>query len=170
MEVSFEEAYNILQKGQVLGVGTDTVYGLAVLPEYLDKLYVLKKRPKNKKIVKMIYNVSQIRQVDDFSLDELRKITQKYWPGTNTLIFFKNGELESFRIPKDQVLLNFLEKFNLELYVTSANMSGQKESTTKKEFFQKFPEIPLLDNTNIQNSKTPSNIYKILKNNIIKMR
>lgn len=168
---NIEKIIENLEKGLVIGVPTDTVYGFATLEQNSAKIYDLKQRNKNKKLISFIHDWHQIGQVDEFTNDELKNITEKYWPGNNTLIFKQKGSLVSYRIPQENNTLRLLKKINKPLVTTSANLSGEPPILTKMDFLSKFEHIMLLEEK-IETKKTgiPSNIYIISKNSSKKIR
>lgn len=167
MIVTEKEAIKLLDEGNVIGVATDTVYGLAVNEENIKKLFDIKKRPMEKKIVRMVSSIDYFSKLDE----KLKKSMEKNWPGAVTYIFEINGTFESFRIPNEPNLLSLLNKYQKPLYVTSANISGEVECKTKDEFKKKFPTLPLLKEVKeINKSNEPSRIYKYEDGKFIQIR
>ncbi len=166
-----EEIIKALLDGEVVGMATDTIYALATLKENSDKIYEIKNRDKTKKLITFIPNYKNIGQTDEFNTNELKEISDKYWPGNNTLIFLQNQELISYRIPDDQNIISLLNNLKKDILTTSANISGEKPCTTKDEFLKRFPNIKLL-NEEFESKKTnkPSKIYIIKKEGIKKIR
>lgn len=166
-----QEIIQALQNGEVVGIPTDTVYGLAVLKDSAEMIYELKNRDRAKKLITFIKKPEQIGPVDEFTYEELVTITKKYWPGNNTLIFSQENEDVAYRIPKEINVLNILEDLDDSLLTTSANISGFAPCLTAEEFLKTFPMIKLLEEKQ-QSIKTnkPSNIYIIKKKGIKKIR
>ncbi|MEE3928598.1 Sua5/YciO/YrdC/YwlC family protein [Mycoplasmopsis ciconiae] len=136
---------------------TDTVTGIGckIDSKSLEKLYQLKKRPIDKKIMILAGRVEDILNCDNF--DEKQKcfiaeFNKKYWPGQYSLIINDQG----YRIPNNKRLIDFLIT-NGPLYATSANISGQKpiQITEAKKI---FPEVKnVYDFGKVTNK--PSDIY-----------
>ena len=160
MVIKLNEAIEKLEAGQVVGVPTDTVYGFACLDFAIDKIYELKGRGRDKKIIRMVSKKEMLNVRDQ----DLLKLMNEVWPGQTTLIFDYEGSMESFRIPKEENLLNLLSEVKKQLYVTSANESGETACLTKEEFEIRFPNVPLLEEVlECSKSNTPSKI--LLYNN-----
>lgn len=140
MICNIREAEILLKKGQVIGVPTDTVYGLASLEEYEYKIYQIKGRNRKKKLITMLSNEEELK-VDN----KLRKEFTKNWPGKVTYIFEEFGRLISYRKPNEPNLQRLLSRENIRLKTTSANISGNEPCLTKEEFEETFPSIPLLE-------------------------
>lgn len=171
MIVNINQAIKLLNQGEVIGIPTDTVYGFATIENSKDKIYTLKQRDKSKKLINFIWNKKQIGKVDDLDENEVDNIVEQYWPGANTLIFKQNNHLNSYRIPNNKNILELLKSINCKLLTTSANISGETPCLNAKEFVDKFPNIPLLEEKyKQQNSETPSKIYIISKDSIERIR
>lgn len=99
---------------------TDTVCGIGgpINDETLNKLYVLKHRPANKKIMILVGSIEQARQFKQWN-NEADEFAKKYWPGNYSIVVNNQG----FRMPNQQGLINFLLDKG-PMYVTSANISG----------------------------------------------
>lgn len=141
-KISLEEAFERLSNGEVIGVYTDTVLGLACTIENKDKIYDLKQRRKELKLIKMIHSHEQLNLKDEILLSKIKEV----WPGPTTLIFDDNYGYNSYRVPNNDTLLMLLKKLNKPLFVTSANISGQEVCKDDSEFFKVFGGIKLLDN------------------------
>ncbi len=162
MDITIDEAIKRLCAGDVIGVPTDTVYGLSSLVEYGEKIYDVKKRESSKKLVTMISNQESLDVTDDILLEKMNEV----WPGAVTLIFNHNNEMTSYRIPNEPNLLKLLDKLGKPIFTTSANISGQEPCLTREQFHQTFPNIGLLNEDVISSKSTiPSEIY-IYDNNL----
>ncbi len=165
------EIIKALKAGEVVGIPTDTVYGFAVLNEFSDKVYALKKRPKHKKLISFVPSVSFVGEVDDLSNEDVCAFASKYWPGPNTLIFNKGGELTSFRIPNEKNVLSLLDNLGSIILTTSANISGEDTCLSKEDFEKTFPDIKLLEERYVsQKQNQASNIYVITCEGVKKIR
>lgn len=167
MNITIDEAIKALNDGLVIGVPTDTVYGLSSLTEYGEKIYEVKNRDRAKKLVTILSDVSQINVTNQILLDKMKEV----WPGPVTLIFDYEGEMTSFRIPDEPNLLNLINKLGKPIYTTSANISGKEPCLTRNEFISEFPEIGLLDEDLISvKSSIPSEIYVFENNKFERIR
>lgn len=134
---AIDRAREALAAGEVVGVPTDTVYGLAVDPwneKAVERLYRLKGRPEAKPIGLLAASTRQADEVVDLqSAGDL----VAHWPGALTLVvkpkvlipdWVGNAALGTvgIRVP-DQPLLRELLEVTGPLAVTSANRTGQPE-------------------------------------------
>ncbi len=153
--INIDEAVKQLNKGNVVGIPTDTVYGLAATIDNIGKLYEIKHRDNNKKI---IYLIDDINKIDNLKKEDIELIST-YWPGNNSIIIDDQG----YRIPKHQDVIELIKQLGKPIAVTSANISGQEVVKTQKEFSEVFVDIDLLkDNINNMSFKA-SNVYRYHK-------
>ncbi len=156
MDISINQAAELLRSGEVIGVPTDTIYGVSSLTDFGDKIYEVKKRDRSKKLVTMISDVSQINVTDKVLLDKMNEV----WPGAVTLIFDYEGEMTSFRIPAEPNLLKLIDKVGKPIFTTSANISGEEPCLSRQQFKRVFPEMGLLEELIVApKSSVPSEIY-----------
>ncbi len=160
MDLSTAAAINALNEGKVIGVPTDTVYGLSSLCEYGSELYNIKKRDKSKKLITMLHSIEQINISDPILLNMMKDV----WPGAVTLIFEYEGDMRSFRIPNESNLLKLLKLLKKPIYTTSANISGCDDVITREQFKQVFPNIGLLKEESINKKSTVPSTILIYKN------
>lgn len=135
-------AAQLLKQGGVIVLPTDTVYGLAVhpdFPEALDRLYAMKKRPRQLNLPIM---VAAIKDMEDLGVEinerAYRLLNSPYVPGALTVAvgfvdrprvdWLAGREEVAIRIPNDEHLLAIL-RLTGPLLVTSANASGQDTPT-----------------------------------------
>lgn len=148
-----EEIAQALLAGKVIAFPTDTVYGLGCIygnTESFDRLKKAKKRPESKSVPMMCADLEHARRIVKVGERE-KNIAEKLMPGALTLILeatddlnrvFTNGKsTAAVRIPDTPWLLEVMEKVQLPLMVTSANLSGQPAALSAKEAEDMLPEI-----------------------------
>jgi L-threonylcarbamoyladenylate synthase len=129
-----------LQCGKVVGIPTDTFYGLAVDPVNLravERIYEIKTRLKHKPLSLLIASAAQAyglaRELDSrFDL-----LAERFWPGPLTLIVRAGSRLPlrstantgnvALRVPDAMIPRTIVEKFGLPITATSANLQGLPE-------------------------------------------
>ncbi|MEM1121875.1 MAG: tRNA (adenosine(37)-N6)-threonylcarbamoyltransferase complex transferase subunit TsaD [Bacteroidota bacterium] len=128
-----------LLNGGVVVMPTDTVYGLAVspnFPEAVEKLYKLKGRPRSQPLPIMVAKKEQLLPLGlDVNKAATNIVNSEYVPGAVTLIlgfqdtpkvdWLIGREEVGVRIPNDERMLKVLEKTG-PLLVTSANRHSEK--------------------------------------------
>ena len=135
-------AVDELARGLVVVVPTDTVYGLAALPDRpnaIKQIFSLKGRTDAKPLPVLGANVESLSEV--VLLDERsRLLAERYWPGPLTIVLPRatgfahdlGGHLEenvAVRVPKSETTLRLL-RIAGPLAVTSANLSGGQPALT----------------------------------------
>jgi L-threonylcarbamoyladenylate synthase len=130
-------AADMLQRGGVIIVPTDTVYGLAARPEDSDAVeavYRAKGRPGGMHLPVLAASLEQVRALGVDVTDAAGALAGRWWPGPLTLAFgFHPGSSRpvwlagrdevAVRIPDHEFLLGLLRATGV-LLVTSANPHG----------------------------------------------
>jgi L-threonylcarbamoyladenylate synthase len=132
-----------IRAGYVLGMPTDTFYGLAADPFNLravEKIYDVKSRSKHKPLSLLIESVDQAEDLTRPLPEEFYKLARKYWPGPLTLIVRAASRLPlkvtantgnvALRVPAARIPVEVVRAAGVPLTATSANVSGAAECTT----------------------------------------
>ena len=128
MNSNFTLAAEVLNRGGVAVIPTDTVYGLAARPDFPDaveRLYTIKGREQKKPIALLASDIEAIERFGYPLTGKARELATKYWPGALTLVIGKEG----FRIPDYSATRELIAACGGVLRVTSANLSGQRPAT-----------------------------------------
>jgi L-threonylcarbamoyladenylate synthase len=167
-----EKASQIINQGGIAVFPTDTVYGIGCNPYNRDavrKIYEIKSRDILKPFPVLVYSkeiAERIAFFDEFT----KKIVEKFWPGTLTIILkLTDAELKkslnvtdkiAVRVPNHKCTLELLKKCNF-LVGTSANISGQSSFTNPDECFKNIQKYDVFVDGGIITSKTESTIIEI---------
>ena len=119
-------------------IPTDTVYGLAALPENTDLLFELKQRPADKAVAILVARPDDVEGLFD-PLPATRRLTEACWPGALTIVQDGVG----VRCP-DHPLVQALAAAVGPIATTSANLSGQPTPHTAAEAAAPFPAVQLV--------------------------
>lgn len=136
--MSVDAAVRALRRGQIVGVPTDTLYGLAADPfkeDALEAIFRLKGRPQEKPMALLVASVEQGMTLASFT-DRAHELAEAHWPGALTLVLPRLataptwlGDRErktiGLRCPDHPVARALLEVAG-PLAVTSANLSGDE--------------------------------------------
>jgi tRNA threonylcarbamoyl adenosine modification protein (Sua5/YciO/YrdC/YwlC family) len=129
-----------LRAGEVLGIPTDTFYGLAADPFNLhavDRIYEIKSRSRHKPLSLLIESVDQAADMA-WPLPEIfYLLARRFWPGPLTIIVKADTKLPlkvtantgnvALRVPAAEVPLAIVRSAGLPITATSANLHGEME-------------------------------------------
>lgn len=159
MRISLQHASELLSLGQVVGVPTETVYGLAASLSHLkaiQQVFTLKGRPAKNPLIIHLSDAKQVLNYIDKPPSGYTELAAAFWPGPMTLVLpvklktvpaIVRAELTTaaFRIPGHPLTLQLLELTG-PLVMPSANLSGKPSSTSAEHVEQDFgKDFPVLD-------------------------
>ncbi len=165
------EAAVALRRGELIAVPTETVYGLAVLPQEgpLDRLLAAKHRSAEKGIQLLIDTVEQAEGIALFT-DEARRLAARFWPGGLTLVLRRRSDVRlpdqvgggrptlGLRLPDHEVPRS-LARLLGPIAASSANISGEPDATTARRVAESFgEEVALILDDGPVRGGTPSSV------------
>jgi L-threonylcarbamoyladenylate synthase len=131
------KAKKILDAGELVGIPTETVYGLAgnaLSPASVAKIFAVKNRPF---FDPLIVHVSSLEQAQKYAVhfpDLALKLAATFWPGALTLLLPKNENIPDIttsgmpmvglRCPDHELTLELLRQLDFPLAAPSANPFG----------------------------------------------
>jgi tRNA threonylcarbamoyl adenosine modification protein (Sua5/YciO/YrdC/YwlC family) len=150
-------AVDALSGGDIIGIPTDTVYGLAADPFHTgaaDRLFRLKGRPRHVDLPVLVANEEQALSLCTAVPAEARRLMERYWPGPLTLVLPRRPDLDAdlgeedvtigIRCPAHPVPLAICAEVG-PIATTSANRHGEPVITTAEGVAKAFgPEIVLV--------------------------
>ncbi len=132
-----------IRSGQVLGMPTDTFYGLAADPFNLhavDRVYEIKSRSRHKPLSLLIESVDQAADLAWPVPEIFYLLARRFWPGPLTIIVKADPKLPlkvtantgnvALRVPASEIPLAIIRAAGLPITATSANLSGEVECTS----------------------------------------
>lgn len=135
-----ETAVAAIRAGKVVGIPTDTFYGLAVDPVNLhavEHIYRIKSRLKNKPLSLLIANVEEAYGLARPLGSDFERLAEKFWPGPLTLIVRAGSRLPlrstantgnvALRVPDAAIPRAIVALLGLPVTATSANLQGAPE-------------------------------------------
>lgn len=138
---SLDLAVEALERGGVIAIPTDTVYGLACCPQYddaIDRIYAIKRRPSALELSLLVPDASSLAGVVTMNA-RAERLAERFWPGAVSLIVSarepqryaipRTGATLSVRVPAHDLLRALLFRVG-PLASTSANHHGQKPAAT----------------------------------------
>ena len=149
---NIKKAQKLLNKNECVAIPTETVYGLAAnaySDKGCEKIYKLKKRPRNNPLIVHYLNIQILKRDCVFNNDFLR-LYKKFCPGPITFILDlkKNSKISKIatnnkntlavRFPKHPVARNLLRKINFPLAAPSANISSKVSAVSSSDVRDDF--------------------------------
>lgn len=135
-----------IRSGEVLGMPTDTFYGLAADPFNLravDKVYDIKTRSRHKPLSLLIESAEQAAELAKDLPDEFYALARKFWPGPLTIIVKAGSRLPlkvtantgnvALRVPNAKIPRAVVAAAAIPITATSANLSGASECTSAEQ-------------------------------------
>lgn len=157
--LAIERAQKILQKGDLIGLPTETVYGLAanaLSDTAVAKIYTLKERPHFNPLIAHFTNAEEVKKYVYFN-EWAESLAKAFWPGPLTLILEKKKEggvsllatagLETLavRAPAHPLAQRLLQGLDFPLVAPSANPSESLSPTTAQHVKNSFPNLLVID-------------------------
>lgn len=152
------EAVAALRRGEVIGLPTETVYGLAADARNADavrKIFSLKGRPAEHPLIVHIADAAQLPQWASVVPETAAKLAQAFWPGPLTLIVKKHADVPDvvtggqdtvgLRCPAHPLALTVLRQFGGGLAAPSANRFGRISPTSAQHVRDEFGDgVPVV--------------------------
>ncbi len=145
----YADAARLLIDGQVVGIPTETVYGLAgnaYSPEAVARIFEAKGRPQDNPLIVHISKFEEIYDLVSEVPEKAKQLADAFWPGPLTIILPKSDKVPlcvtgglntvAVRCPKHPIANKLIEVAGVPLAAPSANLSG-KPSPTKAEHVYK---------------------------------
>ncbi len=138
-----ESASLILKNGGVVGIPTETVYGLAANAydsDAIAKIFKAKGRPQDNPLIVHIGTLDTLYELATDIPKTAILCAEKFWPGPLTMVLKKTDKIPSavsaglstvaVRMPKNKTARELIIKSGLPLAAPSANTSGSPSPTT----------------------------------------
>ena len=150
--INLIKAKKNLENNNVIGLPTETVYGLAAnaySDKSVEKIFKLKKRPAFNPLIIHFKNLKDLKK-DVICNDSFIKLYKAFCPGPITFVLNKNPKSKiskianagkktiAVRVPKHKVARNLLKILNVPLAAPSANISSKLSPTCAKDVVDEF--------------------------------
>jgi L-threonylcarbamoyladenylate synthase len=164
-----DQALALLKAGQVIGLPTETVYGLAAdatNEAAIKKIYALKDRPADHPLIVHIAppNLEELDSTEAWSRalqawardipEEALVLAKTFWPGPLTMVLTKAKQVSplvtggqdtvAIRCPNHPVAIDLLKRWGKGLVAPSANRFGKVSPTCAQDVLDEFPQENLL--------------------------
>ena len=157
-ERALTEARRLINDGEVVGIPTETVYGLAANAldeDAVKKIFVAKGRPSDNPLIVHIAKLDDLEPLVSEIPEKVKIMAEHFWPNALTMIMKKSdkvsnvvsGNLDTVavRMPKSDYARAIIEACGCPLAAPSANLSGSPSPTNAKYVFDDMNgRIPLI--------------------------
>ena len=155
---SLAEAKAIIMDGGVVGMPTETVYGLggnAFDDTAVKKIFEVKGRPNDNPLIAHVHLDYDLSKIIDYDPPYAKLLRETFLPGPLTLVYPSKGKVSSFvscgldtlavRIPSHAGAQAFLKEVDIPIVAPSANLSKHVSPTSAQHVFDDFNgKIPLI--------------------------
>lgn len=142
-ENAVKTAAELIRAGEVVGMPTETVYGLAANAlngEAVKKIFLAKGRPQDNPLIVHIADFDQIYDLCPAVPPQAKLLADAFWPGPLTMIVPKGDcipdevscglETVGIRLPSHPMARALIRESGVPLAAPSANTSGRPSTTT----------------------------------------
>ena len=159
---ALDQALSLLKAGGLIGLPTETVYGLAgdaAQDLAVAKIFAIKQRPLSHPLILLGSSTEDCRAQVVWN-ETADKLAHAFWPGPLTLVLPRlssttasllvsaGGDSLGVRVPNHPVALALLAAFGKPVAAPSANPFGKPSPTTALQVEEAFPELFILDGGN----------------------
>jgi L-threonylcarbamoyladenylate synthase len=143
---AIEWAAEHLAAGGVIGLPTDTVYGIAASlarEDAIARIFEIKQRPLDRTLPVLVSSTHAMLQFATIPDNGIRDLLDQFWPGPLTIVVPGKRGLPSgvrgadgtvgVRLPNHPLAIEIIEKAGGAVACTSANTSGEAPATTAEE-------------------------------------
>ena len=149
---TLRKTVRFLKQGNIVGLPTETVYGLAgnaYSSKAVKNIFKLKKRPKKNPLIVHYKNINDAKK-DVVLNKQFYKLYKKFCPGPITFVLkkIKNSKIDplvtanlnsiAIRFPDHKIVRKILENINFPLAMPSANISSGLSPVSAKDVFDEF--------------------------------
>ena len=183
LKVAAKKAAKLLLSGELIGLPTETVYGLAANAyniEAIKKIYNVKKRPPDNPIIVHVSDFVMLQDIAKISPMAI-EIARAFWPGPLTMVLEKKDNINELitcgmptvavRMPSHYVAHAVIEAADVPLAAPSANISGLPSTTTAQHVLDDLNgKIPLILDGGSSNYGVESTVISLVEENPVILR
>ena len=183
-EESINLACELLKKGEVVAVPTETVYGLAgdaTNGNAIKKIFEAKGRPADNPLIVHIANLEMLDGIVSEFNEDAKQLAKNFWPGPLTIIMPKGKKvcketsagLDSVgvRMPANEIAREIISRSGVPFSAPSANLSGKPSPTTASDVYADMNgKIPLIIDGGESDAGVESTVISVLEDTPIILR
>ncbi|MBQ5930285.1 MAG: threonylcarbamoyl-AMP synthase [Clostridia bacterium] len=155
---SVAEAKKIIYEGGVVGMPTETVYGLggnAFDDNAVKRIFEVKGRPNDNPLIAHVHTDYDLTKIIDYDPPYAKKLREAFLPGPLTLVYPSAGKVSPYvscgldtlavRVPSHKGAQAFLKAVDIPIVAPSANLSKHVSPTSAQHVYEDFEgKIPLI--------------------------
>ena len=148
---NIEKAAEIIRRGGLLGIPTETVYGLganALNADACRRIYEAKGRPQDNPLIIHVPDASWLSRYCEKVPESAYRLAEAFWPGPLTMILPKRGivpyrttgglETVGVRCPNHPVTLAVIAAADVPIAAPSGNTSGRPSPTSAADMLEEM--------------------------------
>jgi L-threonylcarbamoyladenylate synthase len=170
-----EYAATFIERGDVIGIPTDTFYGLSADPfnlSAIERVFQVKGRPETRALPILVNSVEQAVTLARDIPDAFLVLANKFWPGPLTLVVEATHRLPlkvtgnsgrvALRWPDSAIATALIEAAGGPITGTSANLSGHPSCTNARQIVEQLGDrLPLILDSGDTGATLASTIVRI---------
>lgn len=142
-ENDLEIAALLIKSGEIVGVPTETVYGLgadATNADAVKKIFEAKGRPADNPLIVHVSDIEMMKQYTEDIPTVVYRLAEKFWPGPLTMVLSKKTNIPDLvtagmdtvgiRMPSNESIRTIIKYLGKPIAAPSANKSGYPSPTT----------------------------------------
>lgn len=153
LEQQIDQAAQLLKNGDVVGIPTETVYGLAAVihsESGIKKIFATKERPFFDPLIVHVASLDQARFCTTDWNPLVEVLAQNFWPGPLTMVLPKSELISDvitsglpsvgLRWPRHEIAEKIIQKVGAPLAAPSANKFGRTSPTKASHVREEFKD------------------------------
>lgn len=141
-------AADLLRRGELVALPTETVYGIAADARNgaaVKKIFEAKGRPQDNPLIVHICGMDMLRGIVAEAPERAKKLAAAFWPGPLTMVLPKGPEVSpvtcagldtvGVRMPSNPVVQAVIRRSGVAFAAPSANLSGRPSPTNAADTF-----------------------------------
>ena len=168
-------AAELIRKGELIAIPTDTIYGLAADPmnrSGMESIFAVKKRSPDAAVSLLVNSFDRARKCAAKMPPLFDELAGKFWPGPVTIVVRASPDIldlvtggtgfVGLRFPKTAIANALMDVLGGPVTATSANRSGQPHSTTAEQVSDALGQkIPLIVDGGPSPSEEASTVVRL---------
>lgn len=178
------EVASLLKEGRIVGLPTETVYGLGAIYDNssaVDRLYRIKKRSKDKPFTLCVESKEKASEWFALMPAYAYRLIERLWPGPLTIVYYRrngNEDKVGIRVSAHPFISALLRVLRKPIFLPSANISGEKEATKAEEVMAIFDDsLDLIVDAGPSHFGKPSTVvdltyhpFKVIREGVVSIK